>query len=273
MSFYNPSPQSLIPDPNDTFAVFDELSAIYENARNRGFYTGIARRMAERAHDFDNLADGSCCLDLACGTGISTEAAVAVVPDVDWFGLDGSAKMLHIARTKKSLDAVQFTQSAAENTPFWDQAFDWILCSVAYHWLPPSTVDEIKRLLKPGGRLSMMVPLVAPAGNEEGNLWLGRILMKFSRTITSRRSQGLTLATLKWELRDFHLDRGEIIDIDEEFMSFRELLDTLNSRSSFSAIFGAHAPEVKNQLAAEDYSAPHRVRFRWKIGFVEARLR
>ncbi len=252
-------------------AIFDKISPVYESPGNRAFYRDTTGRMTANAPRFENRAFRASCLDLACGTGISTETARTVAPEADWYGVDQSLGMLRQAEAKPSLRGVRFIHCAAEQTPFPDGKFDWILCNIAYHWLPRSMPREIQRLLKPAGRLSMMVPLLAPAGTENGNFWLGCLLMRFSRMITARRSQGLTLPALEAELRDFHLDRAEIVDIDEEFTSFRELLDALASRSSLQAIFGEHAGEVRNLLAGEDHSAPLLVRFRWKVAIVEAR--
>jgi ubiquinone/menaquinone biosynthesis C-methylase UbiE len=265
-------PNPLFPDPgaDGTRSLFDDLAADYESPRNRAFYADIAASLTAHAEHFP-VGPGACCLDLACGTGISTEVAVAARPEAEWFALDGSAGMLRFARAKESLRSVRFVHASADRTPFADHSFDGILCSIAYHWLPPAALPEIRRLLKPGGRLSLMVPLIAPAGKEAGNLWLGTILMRFARFVTARRSQGLTLPALKAELHDFHLDRAEVVDFTEEFASGRELLRTIESRSSLAAIFGPHAPEVRQHLAAEDHSTTGPLRFCWKIANVEAR--
>lgn len=226
--------------------------------------------MAESAFRFENLVSGVC-LDLACGTGISTEAAVSVVHDAEWFAVDQCSEMLAVAEAKPGLRKVDFVQASAESLPFPDKTFDWVLCNIAYHWLPPAACVEMHRVLRPDGRLSLMVPLVAPAGGKSGNDWLAAVLMRFSRTVSSRRSQGLTLPQLRLELSDFQIEREEIVDIDEQFPSKHALLEALVSRSSMAAIFGDHADDVSRILEREERSEEGELCFRWKIGFIEAR--
>jgi ubiquinone/menaquinone biosynthesis C-methylase UbiE len=253
--------------------LFDHLSSAYESPRNRRFYAETSKMMTGQPHDFGAGGAGVCCLDLACGTGISTEVAIAEAPDANWFAVDGSAAMLRIARDKSVLRSVTFLHSPAEAIPLPSGTFNWILCNIAYHWLPPIAVQEIERLLLPNGRLSLIVPLTLPSANESGNRWLRGVLARFSRILVSRRSQGLTLPILKHELRNFHLDRADVVDINEEFTSFRELLETLDSRSSLHAIFGDHAAAVKNELLNEDASLVEPMRYCWKFARIEARPR
>lgn len=59
--------------------------------------------------------------------------------------------------SRESLKAYKGIQAALPNLPFAEDSFDFILCWGVLHYLPleqiPVAVAEIRRILKPGGRL------------------------------------------------------------------------------------------------------------------------
>jgi ubiquinone/menaquinone biosynthesis C-methylase UbiE len=258
-------------EPSRVASLFDSLSLTYDHADNFTFYSALARRMAESVYRHANFGPDSRCLDLACGTGISTEAAVEIFPCAEWHGADQSGEMLRVAEAKPYLGRVAFEQSGADTLPYEPGTFDWVLCNVAYHWLPNTTAQEIHRVLSPGGTLSMMVPLVVPAGAGEGNRWLARVLSKFSRYITPRRSQGMAMPQLLEELGDFTVQKSKLITVEESFPCAKTLIETLVTRSSISAIFGPHADEVVAALAQDQGPVPQDLRFDWNFAHIEAR--
>jgi ubiquinone/menaquinone biosynthesis C-methylase UbiE len=253
-------------------AVYDDLSTAYDNPRNQAFYACTAQIMIDRPVACGHWRFGVRGLDLACGTGLATEVACTHRPDVEWYGLDVSAEMLAVARAKPALRSVQFVQSPAEHTPFPDATFDWIMCNIAYHWLHPRVLLEIRRLLASQGRLSLMVPLVTPSGDGTGNQWLHKLLIRFRDGVASRRSQGLTLSALERELAGFQLEHTQIYRVSETFETARELLDVLVSRGSFSAIFGDHADDVQQHLLFARNLDAGPLEFIWHVGLVEARV-
>ncbi len=95
-------------------------------------------------------------LDVATGTGMVAQAlhdryGCAVV------GLDQSEDMLRVARTRGGVyDAV--VEGRAEHLPFADAAFDHLSFTYLLRYVddPATTMRELVRVVKPGGRVAMV---------------------------------------------------------------------------------------------------------------------
>jgi ubiquinone/menaquinone biosynthesis C-methylase UbiE len=97
-------------------------------------------------------------LDVACGTGRFLREVKANYPRLHVTGLDLSPHYLAVAnRTLERWSRARFVEGAAEAMPFADAEFDVVTCIYLFHELPPrircAVVDEIRRVLKPGGTL------------------------------------------------------------------------------------------------------------------------
>jgi demethylmenaquinone methyltransferase/2-methoxy-6-polyprenyl-1,4-benzoquinol methylase len=104
------------------------------------------------------LRPGNLVLDVCTGTaGIAME--IANHHDGRIVGLDVSHLMLQaglIAIEKKSLDGrVQLIQGRAEHLPFPDETFDAVVFTYLLRYVqdPNATIQELSRVLKPGGQL------------------------------------------------------------------------------------------------------------------------
>src|ERR1700722_16097605 len=83
-------------------------------------------------------------LDIACGTGLSTRALLAIGERV--YGTDISEEMLALAPCK---DLIRYYVSAAELQPFTDHFFDLITVSSGVHWFDVDRfLSEACRILK-----------------------------------------------------------------------------------------------------------------------------
>jgi ubiquinone/menaquinone biosynthesis C-methylase UbiE len=93
-------------------------------------------------------------LDIACGTGKSTEPLLRSGLTVD--GVDIDPLMIKEAEKQaklKSLD-ITYAVSAVEHLPYEDESFDVITVGTAFHWFVNETaMAEIKRVLKGNGLL------------------------------------------------------------------------------------------------------------------------
>ncbi|MFN8283322.1 MAG: class I SAM-dependent methyltransferase [Chitinophagales bacterium] len=83
-------------------------------------------------------------LDIACGTGLSTDALLSIAKNV--FGTDASAEMLNNAISK---DNIHYSLSFAENQPFSENEFELITVCSGIHWFNiDDFLKEANRLLK-----------------------------------------------------------------------------------------------------------------------------
>lgn len=94
-------------------------------------------------------------LDLGCAFGFGTRI---LARRYDSFGVDGSSRF--IARAARTVRTARFALAKAEQAPFRDAAFDAVVCLEVLEHLTDEklAVDEIRRVLKPGGELVVSVP-------------------------------------------------------------------------------------------------------------------
>ena len=101
-------------------------------------------------------------LDIGCGTG-SLGAMLAASPlAAQVVGLDYAPAMCQVASDKAHhagvADCLRFTAGDSEHLPFADASFDVVTCSNSFHHYPrqQEVVHEMRRLLRPGGRLMLI---------------------------------------------------------------------------------------------------------------------
>jgi SAM-dependent methyltransferase len=108
------------------------------------------------------LSEGDTVLDLACGPGnFSREFARAVGPDGLVVGVDASRTMLERGGQElRRADPGNLVLIRGDATalPFGDSSFDGACCFAALHLFedPFGALDEIRRTLKPGGRIALL---------------------------------------------------------------------------------------------------------------------
>ncbi|MFD5879200.1 methyltransferase domain-containing protein [Streptomyces yangpuensis] len=102
-------------------------------------------------------------LDAGCGAGALTAALRDRGADVT--GLDVSAAMLALARRRLGDDVALHRVDLRDRLPFPDGEFDDVIASLVLHYLEDwgPTLAELRRVLRPGGRLIASVdhPFVA----------------------------------------------------------------------------------------------------------------
>ncbi len=94
-------------------------------------------------------------LDLGCGTGRFT-AALAHAFRCPAIGVEPSAAMLAVASSRDESN-VEWKLGDAENIPLKSQSVDLVFMSQVFHHLsqPQRALNEIERVLKPGGHLAI----------------------------------------------------------------------------------------------------------------------
>ena len=100
-------------------------------------------------------------LDIGCGTGAFLREVKRNYPRVSVTGLDLSAPYLSVAgRRLADWSRVALVEGAAEAMPFAESEFDVVSVIYLFHELPPRTrravIEEVRRVLKPGGTLLLV---------------------------------------------------------------------------------------------------------------------
>lgn len=135
---------------------------------------GRERNFRERMLDLARLEPGEAVLDVGCGTGTLAIAAKRKVGrDGAVYGIDASQEMISRASHKagKAGVDVTFRKETVQALSFPDGRFDVVLSTLMFHHLPKPAraqcVREIKRVLRPGGRV-LIVDFRVPAQRAKG---------------------------------------------------------------------------------------------------------
>ena len=106
-------------------------------------------------------------LDVATGTGM-VAAELLARADCTVVGLDQSAEMLGAARARFAGARVELIEGQAESLPFADESVDALTFTYLLRYVedPQATLQELARVVRPGGRVASLefgVPPWAPA--------------------------------------------------------------------------------------------------------------
>ena len=133
------------------------------------FYPISSRLFHARAHartlELLKIQDGSSVLEVAIGSGEMFQRLVRANPDGQTIGVDFSANMAaqsqaKIRQTHAGVDA-HCPCTDARQLPFRDDSFDALVCCYLFELLSEAhmleAMDEMGRVLKPGGRLGLIL--------------------------------------------------------------------------------------------------------------------
>jgi arsenite methyltransferase len=139
-------------------------SMLYDNAQ------AFARRFVgawQLPIDWLNIPVGGVGLDVGSGPGnVTASLARAAGPDGLALGVDISEPMLARAVSAQAGSNVGFMRADAQQLPLRDETVDAAISLAVLQLIPnpPVALAEIVRVLRPGGRMAIMVPTVGRGG-------------------------------------------------------------------------------------------------------------
>ncbi|QNN51583.1 class I SAM-dependent methyltransferase [Nocardioides mesophilus] len=137
--------------PAAPVADYDSFAAAYSASNESNLFNAYYARpeMLRLAGDVAGLE----ILDAGCGSGPLMEALRAQEAVVR--GFDLSPSMVELARRRLGEDADVRVADLGAPLPYADDAFDLVMASLSLHYVEDwaSTLAELRRVLKPGGRL------------------------------------------------------------------------------------------------------------------------
>jgi ubiquinone/menaquinone biosynthesis C-methylase UbiE len=134
---------------------YDSFAESYAKANETGLFNAYYARPA--MIDLAGDVEGRRMLDAGCGSGPLFEDLRSRGAHVS--GFDASPAMLELARQRLGADADLRVADLSQPLPYADATFDDVVCSLVLHYLREWTAPlaELRRVLKPGGRLLLSV--------------------------------------------------------------------------------------------------------------------
>jgi len=188
-------------------------------------------------------------LDIACGTGLSTNALLEIATNV--YGTDTSEEMLKWALSKEK---IKYSIAPAEKQPFPDKEFNLITVCSGIHWFNiDNFLIEANRLLTQNGWLIIYDNFFISEMHEQENFgsWYPEIYLK--KFPAPKRNN-----TFDWSY-DHLISKNFILEKEEEFknsviLTKEELILYFTTQSNITDAIEKKQttyPEVENWLNDE----------------------
>ncbi len=146
----------------------DEAAAEYDRA-----FSHVSEHFLPFLLGAAGLEPGMRVLDVATGTGLAAEAALAIVgPSGSVTATDVSPAMVEKARTRLAgVRNVSVSVEDGQSLSFPEASFDAVICSLGLMFFPDPQkgLSEFCRVLRPGGRAAVSV-LTAPERSYNGRI-------------------------------------------------------------------------------------------------------
>ena len=153
---------------------FDPKTAAERYSKGRpDFHSNTTKHIKEYLQLDEKL---NTALDIACGTGLSTNALLEIATNV--YGTDTSQEMLNFASQP---DKIYYSLAPAEQQPFEDNKFDLITVSSGVHWFDiDKFLVEANRLLKSKSWLVLYENhfIAEMVGNDKFSNWFPDVYLK-----------------------------------------------------------------------------------------------
>jgi ubiquinone/menaquinone biosynthesis C-methylase UbiE len=129
---------------------FDDVARRWDEMRGAFFSENVRQKAIAVAE----VQPGRLAADIGAGSGFVTEGLIGKGLRV--IAVDQSEAMLdEIRRKLAGLNAVDYRLGEAGHLPIEDEAVDYVFANMYLHHVdsPPRAIEEMVRILKPGGRL------------------------------------------------------------------------------------------------------------------------
>jgi SAM-dependent methyltransferase len=153
--------------------MYDAESAAWGRRRDEPEHRELVEKTVDELADV--VAPPGPIADLGCGPGAHTLALARRGYDV--VGVDGSPRMVEVARTRAGRDGVNATFDVHDLTaplPFANQSLGGVAAILVLQHLshPAAFIAEIRRCLRPGGHLSITAPARnSSSPNSQNRYW------------------------------------------------------------------------------------------------------
>lgn len=179
-----PQRKKQAPRMPDELSFRDEAAAEYDRAfaHVTAYFMPFLLRAA-------HVAPGMRVLDIATGTGLSAEAALAAVGRAGHVAAaDISPAMVRKARERLGrAPNVSVSVEDGQGLSFPDESFDAVLCNLGLMFFPDPVrgLSEFRRVLRPGGRAAVSVNTVVERSyNHQINVMIARHLPSLAEAVT-----------------------------------------------------------------------------------------
>jgi len=201
------------------------------------------RPVGEQAIELMRIDSSARVIDVGCGSGWASRVMAAIAHEGRVVGIDVSDEMVRLARdTSQGFSNVEFRVASAEALPFDGGAFTYAFSmeSIYYYADMPRALNEIRRVLQPGGRFITVVDLYEE--NKPTHQWIEQLkvpvhLLSVSQYIALFENAGFT------PVQSQRLYDPRPVAEDYQGGSFKTRQDYLDYREAGSLMLTAEVPQ------------------------------